>query len=657
MRLPSLRSLDWTAAGPAGNNPKRQKVTVRKMVMCSDGIVAAIVGDGRLGKVARCRPAVPTALWSLVLHDRWRPLMDIAFYDGKLYAVDEDENLLVMDVGEDGNNGEPVVPCVNLRVTGTPPVLPGNQRQTAMLCLYLVVSDDTMTMVWRVIRDDFGSEFALFKADFGLSRWSEMTSIGDNVVLFVGAGGSGARRLSHFELSRYELRPNRIHFLHDDEFWLRSNGKGRRGCCSTQFGAYDMTDGKIYPLVPPPELHNGGKVPATWLFPRAQVGAPSWSQLTMDVLHQAPCCLPSVHDRLPLGTIWRHWHSTLRLHLPCSLPKLYLALPDGGFFSFQGSLFKPHNNPGCGSNFCSQLLFVNDYGMYSLVNPFTERKMSLPIMSGIRLHEEPVEIINESAPEEGPRNWRERDDTGEMSVRKLVVCPDCLVAAIIGHEHSAKVALYTPGQNEGFAPSWALNAHDRWRWYSDMVFFDGKLYALTNDEDLLALEVGYRENGEPRISSVERVIEGGSRYTLQEYAHMRYLVRSRGGELLMVCRIMLECGLTTYQFLVFRADLQSAQWVEVNALGGDEALFVSRLCSRAVCPDEHGVRGNQIFFLDDSVGMAFRVEGPGLHSRDAFANVYNIKDGRVSELLPKHVRGDGAVPATWLFREDPDAEG
>jgi hypothetical protein len=266
MRLPSLRSLDWTAPGPAGNNPKRHKVTVRKMVMCSDGIVAAIVGDGRLGKVARCRPAAPTALWSLVLHDRWRPLMDIAFYDGKLYGVDEDENLLVMDVGEDGTNGEPVASLVQLRVTGTPPKLPGNQRQTAML--YLVVSGDTMMMVRRVIRADFGSEFALFKADFGLSRWSEMTSIGDNVTLFVGAGGSGARRLSQFELSRYELRPNRIHFLHDDEFWLRSTGKGRRGCCSTQFGAYDMTDGKIYPLVPPPELHNGGKVPATWLFPR-----------------------------------------------------------------------------------------------------------------------------------------------------------------------------------------------------------------------------------------------------------------------------------------------------------------------------------------------------------------------------------------------------
>jgi hypothetical protein len=126
-----------------------------------------------------------------------------------------------------------------------------------------------MMMVRRVIRDDFVSEFAVLKADFSLSRWVELTSIGDNVALFVGAGGSGVRRLSQFELYGYDLRANRIHFLHDDEFWLRSVGKGRRGCCPIQCGAYDMTDGKIYPFVPPPpELHNGGKVPATWLFPK-----------------------------------------------------------------------------------------------------------------------------------------------------------------------------------------------------------------------------------------------------------------------------------------------------------------------------------------------------------------------------------------------------
>ncbi|CAM0876522.1 unnamed protein product [Alopecurus aequalis] len=653
MRLPKLLPHDWT--GHPGNIPKRRKITVRKMAMCSRGIVAAIVGDCRLGKVALCRPA-PAALWSLSPHDPWRPLMDIAFYDGKVYAVDEDENLFAMDVGEAaGDNGEPAEASgVHLCVVGTPPMLPGNQRQTAML--YLVVSGDMMLMVRRVIGGDFTSEFALFNADFGSSRWLELTSIGDDVALFIGAGGSGARRVSQFELFRYELRANRIHFLHDDEFWLRSIDKGRRGCCPTHFGAYDMTDGKIYPFLPPMELHNGGKVPATWLFPRAQDGASRWSELPMDVLYKAMCCLPSIQDILGLATICRHWHATVRLHLPCSLPELCLAHPNERFLAFQGCVFTPHNFSR-GSKYhgatSSQLLFItNDDGVYNLVNPFTGRKRSLPTPSCIRVDDEPIEIINEPVPKEGPRPWRERD-TEEISVRKLVVCPDGLAAAIIGREHSAKIALYTP---EGLTCSWSLNAHDQWRRYADMVFFDGKLYALMNNEDLLTLDVGYTESGEPRITRVECVIDGSrSRYTLQEHSHVRYLLRSRSGGLLMVCRIMLECGLTTYEFLVFKADLRSSQWVEINTLGGDGALFVGRLCSRAVPADGYGVRGDQIFFLNDSAGMA-RTKAPGLSSRDAFASVYNMKDGSISELLPMHFHEDGAVPATWLFRHDPDAE-
>jgi hypothetical protein len=199
--------------------------------------------------------------------------------------------------------------------------------------------------------------------------------------------------------------------------------------------------------------------------------------------------------------------------------------------------------------------------VYSFVNPFTGRERLLPIPSGIRIGE-----MDEPAPEEG--YWSK-----EMPVRKLVVCPDGLVAAIIGYERSARVALCKPKP----AWSWSLTAHDPSRWYADMVFFDGKLYAITNDEDLLALELEVGDDGEsgqPRISHVERVIEGGggSRYTLQEYTGMWYLiVRPRGGGLLMVCRIILEYGSTTNEFLLFQADLQRSQWVEVDTLGGDEA--------------------------------------------------------------------------------------
>jgi hypothetical protein len=121
---------------------------------------------------------------------------------------------------------------------------------------------------------------------------------------------------------------------------------------------------------------------------------------------------------------------------------------------------------------------------------------------------------------------------------------------------------------------------------------------------------------------------------------------------------MLDYGWTTYEFAVFEADLQSSRWVQVNTLGGDEALFVGRLSSRAVVADQHWVPSDRIFFLDDSAGM----EVSGM--RDALANVYNMKDGSVSKLQPVALERHGSsmhswdrtVPPTWLFSEDLDTE-
>ncbi|KAM0835698.1 hypothetical protein ACQ4PT_062776 [Festuca glaucescens] len=361
-----------------------------------------------------------------------------------------------------------------------------------------------------------------------------------------------------------------------------------------------------------------------------------WSKLRKDVLDEVTCRLPSLRARLHFAAVCHHWHDAERQHLPYSLPKICLALPDGSFSTFQhgsSSVLMPRDvdlscAPYRGASRSQLLCDTDDRGAYSLVNPFIpSRKRRLPVPSGIRIHEE-----GEPAPEGGYFSE-------EMPVRKLVVCPEGgLVAAIVGHERSARVALCVPEA----AWWWTLSAGDPWHWYADMVFFDGKLYALTNNEDLLALEVGYNnESGQPRISHVERVIDGADcSYALQEYTRMRYLVVRPGGQgLLMVCRIMLDYGSTTHQFAVFQADLQSSQWVRVESLGGLEALFVSRLCSRA---DRHGVPGDHIFFLDDFAGM----EGPGLALCDGLANVYDMKDGSISKLLP--MRSHVGVPATWL---------
>jgi hypothetical protein len=141
------------------------------------------------------------------------------------------------------------------------------------------------------------------------------------------------------------------------------------------------------------------------------------------------------------------------------LPKLCLALPHGQFFTFQGSspVLKSHiNNPNLRSYrgaTDSQLLHEN-CGVYKLESLFTGRERLLPIPSGLHVHDE------EMAPEEG--YWRE-----EMPVRKLVVCPGNggLVAAIVGHEISSRIALCKPEA----AWSWSLSALDPWRWYVDMV--------------------------------------------------------------------------------------------------------------------------------------------------------------------------------------------
>ena len=109
-------------------------------------------------------------------------------------------------------------------------------------------------MVHRAVMADGTTKFAIFRADLGSSRWSEVRSVGDDTALFVGRWCTLARRVS-----QYELPGNRIHFLDDGAAFSRGGAH--------RFGSYDMRDGKTYPLL---ELRNGGAgdTRATWLFPR-----------------------------------------------------------------------------------------------------------------------------------------------------------------------------------------------------------------------------------------------------------------------------------------------------------------------------------------------------------------------------------------------------
>jgi hypothetical protein len=121
----------------------------------------------------------------------------------------------------------------------------------------------------------------------------------------------------------------------------------------------------------------------------------------------------------------------------------------------------------------------------------------------------------------------------------------------------------------------------------------------------------------------------------------------------MVCRIMRDHDLRTHGFAVFEADFLWSRWVQVDTLGGNEALFVGRLCSRAVQAGRHQVYGDCIYFLDDSTGMEALINSPLLF---LVANMYDMKDGSISVLLSMRWNRDTEVPVTWLFREDEDAD-
>ncbi|CAO2205639.1 unnamed protein product [Urochloa humidicola] len=686
-------ALAWR--GMADDRRAPRGTTVRKLAMCPGGrgLVAAMVGDGRVGKIAMCKIAgegssSSSSSWVMSGHDAWRGIADITFYDGKVYAVDDAGELLAMPTGVDARTGEPSVAWARCVVKasdhhGAPSSRRRRRKQPPPPSMrYLFVHGGRLMMVHRTAVGNGGAtaKFAVFMADLAASRWSEVASVGGDTALFVGRWRTLARRVS-----MYGMPGNMIHFLDDDRCFSRG--------CPGSFGSYDMGDGKTYSLLPPPtppEFFNSGgsDTPATWLFPRDREQEVSrWCDLPCDVIGLVLRHLRCREDRLSLSEVCHDWCVSARQHLrrrprprtllaaaapPPPAATAYLVLPNGRLFRFPELKSRLPDKKlagfagftAAGAACDDGVLFHHDGGgLLRLVSPFTGKTTLLPSFHGIRAHGWRVKVVNDDPTAAwAAARWRRRchDDKAAMAVRKLVVCPDggvagaggggfVYAAAILGGEHLGKVALCSP---ETF--SWSHSAGDRWRRYDDLALVGGRLYALTGGEDLLAMDVGFDggTGGEPFVSRVERVVEGDRHAPVA--GTVRYLVAggSGGGELLMVRRRLPYAGDgedARSRFAVFRADLAAARWEPVSRLGrggaGGEALFVGRLCSRAVRGRRY-LPGGQIFFLPDECPAKWVPRRrPGHH-----AAVYNMLDGKVTDLLPRQRQDEeGPWQATWLF--------
>ncbi|KQJ92284.1 hypothetical protein BRADI_4g42652v3 [Brachypodium distachyon] len=159
---------------------------------------------------------------------------DIAFHHGNIYGVTKKGDLYKHDIGEDSGTGEPVVSYAKQVITCGDTWFDLARKQ-----LFLVVSRGDLMLVKRNdTRSRYGrtskpSAFEVFKADLEMSRWSEVSSLGDQVLFVSGMCSRAVSASSHY--GNY-LRGDRIYFTHHEIYCDTDHSR----LCATKSGVYDL---------------------------------------------------------------------------------------------------------------------------------------------------------------------------------------------------------------------------------------------------------------------------------------------------------------------------------------------------------------------------------------------------------------------------------
>uniref|UniRef100_A0A452ZWY9 Uncharacterized protein n=1 Tax=Aegilops tauschii subsp. strangulata TaxID=200361 RepID=A0A452ZWY9_AEGTS len=352
---------------------------------------------------------------------------------------------------------------------------------------------------------------------------------------------------------------------------------------------------------------------------------PSWSDLPLDLAGLVLRLLPGYADRARFAAVCPQWRAAARQQLRTpSLP--LLVLPDGTFYSLPYE--EPFCFPGCGfagyKSACgSWLVFPRDDGCF-LVNPFSRATMTLPPLSSVRLR--PPSAVAKWSYEHGSKfavpytTWMHINDSEKLHIIKLILCSPNLVAALVGVEHTSQILMCQPGALSQIlmcqpgASSWSVRAYDQCKGFEDMAFYQGKLYTIANDENLLVVNISQdHSTGDPQVSRIGQIIKGEPWYPAvfeddTMCCKKLYLVESHGVLLMarrtIMCRVpgpgavpIEVAGLTGFE--VYKADFEHSRWVKVSTVGDDQLLFLGRRCSRAMSVSQYGLPGDYILFLDD----------------------------------------------------------
>ncbi|GJN07411.1 hypothetical protein PR202_ga25240 [Eleusine coracana subsp. coracana] len=362
---------------------------------------------------------------------------------------------------------------------------------------------------------------------------------------------------------------------------------------------------------------------------------PSWSDIPLDLAGMVLRLLPAYADRARFASVCPQWRAAAR-QLPLPPPLPLLALPYGTFFSlpysktfhFPGRRCAGYKTAACGK----WLVFPRDNGRF-LFDPFVGSIVMLPALSRVRLRPPNAvakyvhdEVRNMTIAE--PFSWMHlKEGEKVLTISKLIVCSPNLVAAFVGKNPVSQILVCQPG-----ASSWSVRANDKVNMFQDMAFYQGKLYALAVDENLLVVNFGQDPStGDPQVSRIGHVIKGDPWYTvvfpdntmgkkklyLVESCGMLLMVRRKVWCIVKEDRVMAMTGENDFE--VFKADFEHSRW--------------------------YGMPGDRIFFLDD------QLEDFKEYAYDedrTSVGVYNMKTREVSFPLPM-VWNHEMISVTWLF--------
>uniref|UniRef100_A0A0A8ZF38 KIB1-4 beta-propeller domain-containing protein n=1 Tax=Arundo donax TaxID=35708 RepID=A0A0A8ZF38_ARUDO len=189
----------------------------------------------------------------------------MSFYQGRLYLLAKDENLLTVNISQDRSTGDPQISQIGQIIKGDP--FHTSINTLVKKKLYLVESCGALLMVrrkvWcRVEGDTFvavagQNEFEVFKADLEHSQWVNVTTLGDDQMLFLGRRCSRA-----VSASQHGMTGDHIFFLDDVGENTKEYGFEEE---STSVSVYDMRTGEV--SCPLPMVWKHELILATWLFP------------------------------------------------------------------------------------------------------------------------------------------------------------------------------------------------------------------------------------------------------------------------------------------------------------------------------------------------------------------------------------------------------